>query len=108
MRLVFHAPDLTAAAPFYGVVADTAEAPKNKAKLQLHYAGNDARINAGIPDYERALKAAGVSYEIFMYQGAEHAFHNDTAGARYNKQAAELAWSRAMMFFKSSLRLGTT
>jgi len=70
----------------------------------LHYAGNDARINAGISGYEAALKSAGVAYEVFVYDGAEHAFHNDTAGARYNKAAAELAWSRTIAFFKANLR----
>lgn len=98
------APDLAAAVPFYGLVAPTADVPMIKAKLQLHYAGNDPRINAGIPDYEAALKTARVSYEVFMYEGAEHAFQNDTAGARYNKAAADLAWSRTIAFFKANLR----
>lgn len=98
------APDLAAAVPFYGLVAPTADVPMIKAKLQLHYAGNDPRINAGIPGYEAALKAARVSYEMFMYEGAEHAFQNDTAGARYNKAAADLAWSRTIAFFKANLK----
>jgi carboxymethylenebutenolidase len=96
--------DLAAAVPFYGLVAPTVDVPMIKAKLQLHYAGNDPRINAGIPDYEAALKTARVSYEVFMYEGAEHAFQNDTAGARYNKAAADLAWSRTIAFFKANLR----
>jgi carboxymethylenebutenolidase len=107
-QLAVHAPDLAAAAPFYGLVADTADAPKIKAKLQLHYASNDDRINAGIAGYEAALKAAGVSYEKHIYEGTEHAFHNDTAGARYKKEAAELAWSRTMAFFKANLRGSTS
>jgi len=98
------APDLAAAVPFYGPVPPVIDVPTIKAKLQLHYAGNDPRINAGIPDYEAALKAARVSYEVFMYEGAEHAFHNDTAGVRYNKVAADLAWSRTIAFFKANLR----
>lgn len=97
------APDLAAGAPYYGLVAPTAEVPKIKAKLQLHYAGNDPRINEGLPGYEAALKAAGVSYQLFVYQGAEHAFNNDTNAARYNKQAADLAWSRTIAFFKQTL-----
>jgi carboxymethylenebutenolidase len=101
--LAVAAPDLTAGAPFYGLVAPAADVPKIKAKLQLHYAGNDPRINAGIAEYEGALKASKASYELFMYEGAEHAFHNDTAGARYSKAAAELAWSRTMAFFKKTL-----
>ena len=102
--LAVNAPDLAAAVPFYGLVAPTAAVPKIKAKLQLHYAGSDPRINAGIPGYEAALKAARVSYELFVYEGAEHSFNNDTAGVRYNKAAADLAWSRTMAFFKANLR----
>lgn len=101
--LAVAAPDLTAGAPFYGLVAPAADVPKIKAKLQLHYAGNDPRINAGITEYEGALKASKVSYELFVYEGAEHAFHNDTAGARFHKAAAELAWSRTMAFFRKTL-----
>ena len=97
------APDLAAGAPYYGVVAPTAEVPKIKGKLQLHYAGNDPRINAGLPEYEAALKKAGVPYQLFVYEGAEHAFNNDTNAARYNKPAADLAWSRTMAFFKETL-----
>ena len=98
------APELTAAVAFYGSVPPATDVPMIKAKLQLHYAGNDARINAGVPGYEAALKAARVSYEVFMYEGAEHAFQNDTAGARYNKAAADLAWSRTIAFFKANLK----
>ena len=97
------APDLAAAVPFYGLVAPSADVPRIKAKLQLHYAGNDPRINAGIPEYETALKRAGVVYEKFVYDGTDHAFHNDTGAARYNKAAAELAWSRTIAFFKATL-----
>ena len=102
--LAVSAPNLAAAAPFYGLVAPAADVPRIKAKLQLHYAGNDPRINAGIPEYEAALKAAGVSYEKFVYEGAEHAFLNDTGAARYDKAAAELAWSRTIAFMKANLR----
>ena len=102
--LAVAAPDLAAAVPFYGSAPPVADVPMIKAKLQLHYAGNDPRINAGIPDYEAALKAARVSYELFVYEGAEHSFNNDTAGARYNKAAADLAWSRTIAFFKANLK----
>ena len=102
--LAVSAPDLAAAVPFYGLVAPAADVPRIKANLQLHYAGNDPRINAGIPEYEAALKAAGVAYEKFVYEGAEHAFLNDTGAARYNKAAAELAWSRTIAFLKANLR----
>jgi len=102
--LAVSAPNLAAAAPFYGLVAPAADVPRIKAKLQLHYAGNDPRINAGIPEYEAALKAAGIAYEKFVYEGAEHAFLNDTGAARYDKAAAELAWSRTIAFMKANLR----
>ena len=76
---------------------------KIKAKLLLQYAGLDERINAGIPAYEEALKAAGVDYQIHIYDGANHAFNNDTSEARYNKEAADLAWSRTVEFLKAEL-----
>jgi carboxymethylenebutenolidase len=69
----------------------------------LHYAGLDERINAGIPPFEEALKANGKAYEIHMYEGANHAFNNDTNAARYNKEAADLAWGRTVEFFKAHL-----
>jgi len=103
-RLVMASPRVAAAAPFYGPVPEKIDASRIKAALMLHYAGLDDRVNAGIPRYEAALKAAGVRYTIYMYPGANHAFHNDTAGERYNKDAAELAWSRTMAFFKQNLR----
>src|SRR6185295_8282488 len=78
-QLAVHVPDLKAAIPFYGRQPDAADVPKIKAALQLHYAGMDERINAGIPAYEEALKKAGASYQLFTYDGAQHAFHNDTA-----------------------------
>ena len=102
--LATRAPDLAAAAPFYGSAPPAADVPNIKAKLMLHYAGNDTRINGGIADYETALNAAKVSYQKFVYEGVDHAFHNDTAGARYNQAAAELAWSRTMAFFKANLK----
>jgi carboxymethylenebutenolidase len=102
--LAVSAPDLAAGVPFYGLVAPAADAPRIKARLQLHYAGNDPRINAGIVEYEAALKGAGVAFEKFVYDGTEHAFHNDTGAARYNKAAAELAWSRTIAFLQAALR----
>jgi len=96
-------PSLDAGVPFYGVVAPAADVPRIRAKLLLHYAGNDPRINAGIEGYEAALKAAGVAYTVHVYAGAEHAFHNDTAGARYDEAAAKLAWSRTIAFLQATL-----
>jgi carboxymethylenebutenolidase len=71
--------------------------------MLLHYAGLDERINAGIPEYEAALKAAGVDYQLFVYDGVNHAFNNDTSSARYDKAAADLAWQRTMEFFRAAL-----
>lgn len=102
-QIAVHAPDLVAAAPFYGPVPAADDVPKIKAKMMLHYAGNDNFVNPGIEPYRKALEAANVDHTVFIYEGANHAFHNDTAGARYNKEAAELAWSRTIDFMKANL-----
>ena len=96
-------PSLDAAVPFYGAAPPSADVARIRAKLLLHYAGNDPRINAGIEGYEAALRAAGVAYTAHVYEGTEHAFHSDTAGARYNEAAAKLAWSRTIAFLQSVL-----
>jgi carboxymethylenebutenolidase len=95
--------DLAAAVAYYGQQPDPNDVSKIKAKLLLHYAGLDERIDAGIPAYEAALKAAHVDYQIFVYDGVNHAFNNDTSEARYNKPAADLAWSRTVEFLKKAL-----
>jgi carboxymethylenebutenolidase len=102
-QLAVHDPRLNAAVAYYGAQPADAEVAKIKAKLMLHYAGLDDRTNAGIPGYEKALKAAGVQFQVFIYEGANHAFNNDTAAARYDKPAADLAWSRTVAFLKESL-----
>ncbi|MBO9154534.1 dienelactone hydrolase family protein [Chitinophaga sp. GCM10012297] len=102
-QLAVNDPQLNAAVAFYGGQPDAADVPKIKAQVQLHYAGLDERINAGIPAYEAALKAAGVKYQLFMYEGQQHAFHNDSSAARYNAEAAKLAWSRTLELFKETL-----
>jgi carboxymethylenebutenolidase len=102
-QLAVNSPDMKAAVAFYGRQADVADVPKIKGALQLHYAGNDERINAGIPAYEEALKAAKVDYELYTYPGVDHAFHNDTSTARYNEAAAKLAWDRTLQFWKAKL-----
>jgi carboxymethylenebutenolidase len=94
--------DLQAAAPFYGAAAETASVPKIKAKLLIHYAENDARINDMWAGYESALKAAKVVYENHGYPGTQHGFHNNST-PRYNEAAAKLAWDRTIAFFKQSL-----
>jgi carboxymethylenebutenolidase len=88
---------------FYGRQPQAAEVARIKAPMLLHYAGLDKRTNAGIPAFEQALKADHVDYTIYMYEGANHAFHNDTNAARYDKAAAELAWSRTIDFLKRHL-----
>jgi carboxymethylenebutenolidase len=77
---------------------------KIKASLLLHYAGLDKRINAGIEAFEAALKKASIDYRLYMYEGAQHAFFNDTNEPRYNGQAARLAWKRTLLFFKEKLK----
>jgi carboxymethylenebutenolidase len=102
--LAVHAPGLKAAVAFYGRQPKAEEVPNIKAIVQLHYGSLDERIDAGIPAYEEALKKAGVKYELYMYEGAQHAFHNDTAPTRYNEGAAKLAWERTIRLFKDSLQ----
>lgn len=101
--LAVNSADLNAGVAYYGRQTDAADAPKIKAPLMLHYGGLDERINAGIPAYEEALKANGKAYEVHIYDGANHAFNNDTSEARYNKAAADLAWGRTVEFFKKNL-----
>jgi carboxymethylenebutenolidase len=88
---------------YYGRQLDAARVKDITAPLMLHYASLDERINAGIAAYETALKAAGKPYELHMYEGANHAFNNDTNAARYNKEASDLAWSRTVAFLKGKL-----
>jgi carboxymethylenebutenolidase len=102
-NLAVHIPALKAAVPFYGRQPKTEDVPRIKAALQLHYAENDQGVNAGIAAYEEALKQHNITYELYMYEGAQHAFHNDTAPSRYNEAAAKLAWQRTLDFFSKYL-----
>jgi carboxymethylenebutenolidase len=102
-QVAVNSANVDAVVPFYGRQPASSEVSKIQAPVLLHYAGLDERINAGIPEYEQALKDAGIDYTIHMYEGANHAFHNDTSEARYDPQAAELAWSRTIEFFKQHL-----
>jgi len=102
-QIAVNSPDLKAAVPYYGGQPAAEDVSKIKASLLLHYAGNDARINAGIPAFEEALKKAGTDYTLYMYEGAEHGFNNDT-GERYHKEAAPLAWQRTIEFLKEKLQ----
>jgi len=102
-RLAASSPDLDAGVAYYGRQVPAAQVPAIKAALLLHYAENDEAVNAGIAAYEAALKANNKKYTIHTYPGTQHAFNNDTGGARYNKPAADLAWGRTLAFFKESL-----
>lgn len=95
-------PELAVAVPFYGGAPALEDVPRIKARLLIHYAGNDERTNAGWPAYEAALKAAGVRYEQFVYAGAQHGFNNDTT-PRYDPVSAGLAWERTLAVFKATL-----
>jgi carboxymethylenebutenolidase len=94
--------DLAAGVPFYGAAPAAADVPKIKAALLIQYAGTDERINAQWPEYEKALKAAGVAHEAHFYEGTQHGFHNNST-PRYSEAAANLAWERTIAFFKNKL-----
>jgi len=95
-------PELAAAVPFYGGQPAAEDVPKIHAPLMLHYASLDTRITGGWPAYEAALKANGKKYQAFIYEGANHGFHNNTT-PRYDEAAADLAWQRTIDFFKENL-----
>lgn len=101
--LAVRMPDLAAAVPYYGRQPKAEDVAKIKAPLLIHYAGLDERVNAGWPAYEAALKANHVRYTMHMYEGVNHAFHNDTT-PRYDEAAAKLSWQRTLDFFSQHLR----
>jgi carboxymethylenebutenolidase len=101
--LAVNAPDLGAGVAYYGMQPKAEDVPKIKAALLLHYAGLDERIDAGIDAYKKALDAAHVEYTVYVYDGVNHAFNNDTSAARYDKKAADLAWGRTVAFLKEKL-----
>ena len=105
-QLAVHSEQLQAAVAFYGRQASAEDVPRIKASLMLHYAGLDTRINAGIPAYEAALREHGVDYVVHLYDGVNHAFHNDTSPTRYDETAAKLAWQRTIAFFDAKLKGG--
>ena len=100
--MAVHLPDLGAAVPFYGRQPNAEDAAKVKAPLMLQYGGLDKRVNEGWPAYEKVLKANGIKYEAFVYENANHGFHNNTT-PRFDKKAADLAWERTIRFFKENL-----
>ena len=103
-RLAANSKELKAAVVFYGMPPAAEEAARIHVPLLLHYAGLDKRINDAVPAFEATLKSAGVRYELHMYPGVDHAFNNDTNAARYNADAAKLAWQRTLDFFTRELR----
>ena len=103
-QVAVNSPDLDAAVPYYGMQPTVEQVVSIKAPIMAHYAGDDARINQGISAFEEALKKEKKEYQIFMYEGAGHAFNNDSNPERYNEKAAKLAWSRTIAFFKEKLK----
>ncbi|GGE40475.1 carboxymethylenebutenolidase [Pedobacter psychrotolerans] len=106
-KLAVNDPKLQAAVAYYGAQANVVDVPKIKASLMLHYGGLDERINAGIPAYEKALKENNKDYKIYIYDGVNHAFNNNTSPTRYNEAAAKLAWQRTIDLFKQKLAILT-
>ncbi len=102
--LAVNSPGLDAGVAYYGRQPKAEDVPKIVAPLMLHYASLDTRINEGIPAFEQALKTAKKAYTLHMYEGVNHAFNNDSSAARYDKEAADLAWSRTIAFFRDHLK----
>lgn len=98
-------PATAGAVCFYGRALGEDEVGRVKVPLMMHYAGNDERINAMIPEFRAALDTHGVAYSLHMYPGTNHGFHNDTSSARYDRDAATLAWQRTLHFFERTLRV---
>jgi carboxymethylenebutenolidase len=102
-QVAVHAPSLKAAVPYYGSVPPADLVPQIQASVLAHYAGDDPRINQGIPVFREALENSGKDYRIYIYEGTQHAFNNDTNPDRYHPEAARLAWKRTVDFFKEKL-----
>jgi carboxymethylenebutenolidase len=103
-QVAVNSPDLNAAVPYYGMQPTAEQVAMIKGPLMAHYASDDARIDQGIPAFEEALKKEKKEYQIFIYEGTQHAFNNDSNPERYNEKAARLAWSRTIAFFKDKLK----
>ena len=103
-QVAVNSSDLDAAVPYYGRQPAAEDVARIKSPVMAHYAGNDPGINAGIEAFEQELKKQNKEYQIFMYEGASHAFNNDSNPERYNEQAAKLAWGRTIAFFKEKLK----
>ena len=103
-QLAVHSPSLKAAVPYYGRVPSAEDTAKIQAPLMAHYGALDKNINAGIAGFEEALKKNNKKYTMYTYEGANHAFNNDTGGDRYHKPSADLAWTRTVGFLKDNLK----
>jgi carboxymethylenebutenolidase len=103
-QVAVNSPDVLAVVSYYGRQPASEDVPKIRASLLLHYAGLDEGINKGIPAFEAALKKASIDYKMYTYESANHAFNNDTNPARYDKEAAQLAWKRTISFLKEKLK----
>jgi carboxymethylenebutenolidase len=101
--LAVRLPDLKAAVPFYGGPPAMADVPKIKAAVLVHHGEADQKLAATWPEYDKALTAAGVPHEGYIYPGAQHGFHNDTT-PRYDEAAAKLAWTRTLAWFNKYVR----
>ena len=102
-QMAVNSADMKAAVAFYGSQPAAEDVSKIKGAVMLHYAGLDERINKGIPEYEKALKENNIDHKLYVYKDVNHAFHNDTNKARYDAEAAKLAWTRTIDFFKEKL-----
>ena len=96
--------DLAAAVPYYGGAAPVADVPKIKAAVLVHHGGEDTRLVTAWPEYDKAMTAAGVTHEGYIYPGAVHGFNNDATPQRYNKAAADEAWKRTIAWFNKYVR----
>ena len=102
-RLAANSKELDAAVVFYGMPPAADEAARVRVPIMMHYAGRDERISAAVPAFEATLKSTGARYELHTYPDVDHAFHNDTNAARYNADAAKLAWRRTVEFLTREL-----
>lgn len=102
-RLAANSQELDAAVVFYGMPPAADEASRIRVPIMLHYAGRDDRINAAVPAFDAALRSSGARFEMHLYPDVDHAFHNDTNAARYNADAAQLAWRRTVEFLAREL-----
>jgi len=102
-QLAVSDPKLHAAVAYYGMQPKAEDVSKIKSTVMLHYGGLDERVNAGIPAYEAALKENKIDYKLYVYEGVNHAFNNNTSPTRYNEAAAKLAWGRTIGLFKDKL-----